>query len=217
MLRATNPTAVLQLTPTPSDISEALPVLNGNGGTWKGETIRTPQITATELTAWTAANQPTRDGYQFKNWSTDAAGQHPIDPSTTVNIGTYLYAQWERSAGDPQTVDLDCSTGGRCELTVNYSGSIAKTREFQPGNGELAWAGTPITGVRLDANGYKADGACSDARCWYVSLDKDPTQETSYQAQMPTTGAPEGLSMIGLIASGICLAGVMLMLARRRD
>ena len=34
--------------------------------------------------------------------------------------------------------------------------------------------------------------------------------------QMPTTGAPEGLSTIGLIAIGVGLVGVMLVLARRR-
>ena len=36
-------------------------------------------------------------------------------------------------------------------------------------------------------------------------------------AQMPTTGAPEGLSTAGIIAVGMVLAGVMLRLARRRN
>lgn len=41
-------------------------------------------------------------------------------------------------------------------------------------------------------------------------------EQPSTVAQMPTTGAPEGLSMIGMIAIGVGLVGVTLVLARRR-
>lgn len=202
------------------DNTHAYPVLYSNGGTFADDTVvQTPWLTKKgALPSWTASNTPTRAGYTFKEWSTDQAGQHPVDPTTiTLKNGTRLYAQWEKAAGDPQKVDLDCSTGGRCELTVNYSGSTAKTREFQPGSGALAWSGSPVTGVRLDASGYAADGACSDTRCWYVSLDKEPTQQGSYQAQMPTTGAPEGLSSVGLIALIVSVLGVALTVLRQRS
>ena len=202
------------------DNTHAYPVLYSNGGTFADDTVvQTPWLTKKgALPSWTASNTPTRAGYTFKEWSTDQAGQHPVDPTTiTLKNGTRLYAQWERAAGDPQKVDLDCSTGGRCELTVNYAGSTAKTREFQPGSGALAWSGSPVTGVRLDASGYAADGACSDTRCWYVSLDKEPNQQGAYQAQMPTTGAPEGLSSVGLVALIVIVLGVALTVLRRRS
>lgn len=59
------------------------------------------------------------------------------------------------------------------------------------------------------------------------ALDVNPTSEmilgydstrTSAQTvvQMPTTGAPDGLSTIGLLATGISLAGVSMLLIRRR-
>ena len=188
---------------------------DGNGGSWGEDTYRTPLIHNDELSDWTAKNTPTRTGYTFTGWSTDAAGQHPIDINTGIQTGMKLYAQWEKASGDPQSVDLDCSTGGRCELTVNYSDSPAKTREFQPGSGNLSWPGTPISGVLLDSTGYAADGACSDARCWYVSLEKAPQSPSAYQAQMPTTGAPEGLSSVGLVAFAVGLVGLMFGLARR--
>lgn len=208
ILQVTKITARTSSTTIPTD--EALPVLHGNGGTWAGETIRTPKIKTGELLAWTTGNLPTQEGYTFKQWSTDPTGSYPIDANTKVYAGTVLYAQWEKNTGDPQTVDLDCSTGGRCELTVNYSNSPARTREFQPGASELTWTSTPIPGVRLDASGYKADGACSDTRCWYVSLDKEPSQQGSYQAQMPTTGAPEGLTVVGLLAVSIGLLSLVI-------
>ena len=202
-----------------ADYSDTVyPVFYSIGGVWGNEIVKTPWLAKNGLASWTASNTPTRTGYMFKEWATDQAGQHPVAPTTTtLKNGTRLYAQWEKTAGDPQKVDLDCSTGGRCELTVNYSGSTAKTREFQPGSGALAWSGSPVTGVRLDASGYAADGACSDTRCWYVSLDKEPNQQGAYQAQMPTTGAPDGLSSVGLVALSVSILGVALTVLRRRS
>ncbi|PWG66786.1 InlB B-repeat-containing protein [Bifidobacterium callitrichidarum] len=214
-LNATASTAVYQVTDS-NDQSKVMPVLDANDGMFQNTYgITTPVIAENGLADWTASHTPTRPGYTFKQWSTDQAGQHPIDAKANVNHAEYLYAQWEKTAGDPQKVDLDCSTGGRCELTVNYANSTALTREFQPGSAELSWAGAPITGVRLDANGYAADGACSDVRCWYVSLEKAPQNSTSYQAQMPTTGAPEGLSQIGMIAIALGLMGLSVLAVKR--
>ena len=197
--------------------NEFIPLLDGNGGAWGGVTLRTPKMSDIKsLSDWTSKNIPTRPGYTFKNWATDQNGDHPVDDTTVVQTGQRLYAQWEKTAGDPQKVDLDCSTGGRCELTVNYTGSTALTREFLPGSGSLAWPGAPISGVRLDSNGFAADGACSDTRCWYVSLEKEPQSQSGYQAQMPTTGAPEGLSSIGLFASVIAVLGLTPVLLFRK-
>ena len=198
--------------------NRSLMLLEGNGGQWSdGRTFRTPTETQSGSLTWlnTASNLPTRSGYQFKQWTIDQAGSRPYTDQYPAD-GLHLYAQWEKSAGKPQKVELDCSTGGRCELTVNYKDSPAKTREFQPGTANLAWSGTPIDGVLLDATGYAADGACSDARCWYVSLKDIPESSASYSAQMPTTGAPDGLSNIGLIALGLSVLGLAVVLARRR-
>ena len=53
----------------------------------------------------------------------------------------------------------------------------------------------------------------------YIVLLGQPRKQTPQTVinQMPTTGAPEGLSSAGIIAFGIGLAGVMLTLARRRN
>lgn len=199
--------------------NSSIPVLDANGGTFPDkEQLKTPVLsTKTGLDEWTTSNTPVKDGYVFKQWSTDVAGTHPLAGGAKVDYGTHLYAQYEKASGKPQKVDFDCSTGGRCELTVNYTDSPAKTREFQPGNNELTWTGSPIDGVLLDASGYAADGACSDTRCWYVSLKNAPQTPTSYQAQMPTTGAPEGLSAAGVIAACVGVFGLLLMVKRRRD
>ena len=45
----------------------------------------------------------------------------------------------------------------------------------------------------------------------------EQNNQPSTVAQMPTTGAPEGLSTVGVLAIGVGLAGVSLMLSRRRD
>ena len=200
--------------------NNAIPVLDANGGTFPDkEQLKTPVLsTKTGLDEWTTSNTPVKDGYVFKQWSTDVAGTHPLAGGAKVDYGTRLYAQYEKASGKPQKVDFDCSTGGRCELTVNYTDSPAKTREFRPGNNELTWTGAAIDGVLLDASGYAADGACSDTRCWYVSLKDAPNQgTTSYQAQMPTTGAPEGLSAAGGIAACMGVFGLLLTVKRRRD
>lgn len=217
--KATSTNAVMQILHLNTDVpTHVLAVIDANGGQFPdGETMHTPWIIPTGLQAWTASNTPIRTGYVFKQWSTDQAGQHPLDSGTKLTRGQHVYAQWEKAAGKPQKADLDCSTGGRCELTVNYTDSPAKTREFQPGNNELTWTGSPIDGVLLDASGYAADGACSDTRCWYVSLKDAPQTPASYQAQMPTTGAPEGLSAAGVIAACVGVFGLLLTVKRRRD
>ena len=197
---------------------KAIPILHANGGAWDGSvTYRTPTIDPTGVINWTKENTPIRKGYIFTTWSEDKSGQHPW--TGTVITGQHLYAQWEKAAGKPSKLDLDCSSGGRCELTVNYKNGSARTREFTPGSNDLSWYtdDSAIEGVLLDASGYDADGACSDARCWYVSLKDAPDDSTSYQAQMPTTGAPEGLSSYGVAAVGLGLIGVSIGLMRRRS
>lgn len=217
-LNAQKPSVVYQVAKAPlSAINTVMPVLNANGGAFSNANpIATPMMEPSGLNLWTTQNKPTRNGYTFKQWTTDLEGKKPFESNTSLADATHLYAQWAKDSGTPQKVDLDCSTGGRCELTVNYADSIAKTREFYPGTANLAWSGTPITGVRLDAAGYAADGACSDTRCWYVSLENAPQNPSAYQAQMPTTGAPEGLSTVGATAVGLGLTGLLLAMVRRR-
>lgn len=195
------------------------PVLDANGGAFAGGvSLRSPLIAPEGLAEWTAKNTPTRSGYSFKGWASDQAGQLPWNIATLdVRNGTYLYAQWEKQAGKPQQVDLDCSTNNRCELTVNYADDTAKTREFQPGNGTLAWNDAAVDGVLLDASGYAADGACSDTRCWYVSLkDKPDVSQTVSLNQTPTTGAPSSDLTLPAVVLAVGAVGVSLVLTRRR-
>ncbi|WP_146194754.1 hypothetical protein [Bifidobacterium callitrichidarum] len=46
-------------------------------------------------------------------------------------------------------------------------------------------------------------------------LGKPRNNTASYVAQMPTSGAPEGLSLIGLLAVGLCLMGLIAVSVRR--
>lgn len=95
---------------------------------------------------------------------------------------------------------------------------IPSKPEFETQNLDLSWrADVPIDGIRLNASGYDADGACSDDRCWWVSMNEKPdVTATSYNAQMPTTGAPTGNTSIGLLAIGLGVIGIAFALIRRQ-
>ena len=66
-----------------------------------------------------------------------------------------------------------------------------------------------------DRNVYRLSG--SNGRD-YILLGKPREQKTAtYIGQMPTTGAPDGLSSVGLVAVGLGLMGVALGLMRRHS
>lgn len=57
---------------------------------------------------------PTREGYTFEGWTTDAAGETAFDPATPVTESFTLYAQWAEAATpapDSFTVTFDLQDG----------------------------------------------------------------------------------------------------------
>lgn len=166
---------------------------------------------------------PTREGYTLKGWNTkaDGTGQDVDVLGSNLTNGQTIYAQWEKDTGKPVSVKLNCNSSSPtyCSVTATYSDKTVKTRQFNPAkDGNLDWNGNPIAGVRLDDQGYLADQSCAIDRCRYVSLAEPPSDtNTRYQAQMPTTGAPEGLSQVGVIAVGLGLIGISIGLMRRRS
>ena len=66
--------------------------------------------------------------------------------------------------------------------------------------------------------GYDPQPLTSTRGRGVIALKNKSTSSTagSCIVQMPTTGAPEGLSSVGLFAAGVCLLGVLTVLVRRR-
>ncbi|PWG62636.1 InlB B-repeat-containing protein [Bifidobacterium callitrichidarum] len=228
ILWVTGSSPIIQVTPMSVSSSDhqtdlsPMPILEANGGIFPdGESMETPSISpATGLTSWTSKNTPTRDGYVFSKWTLDKAGTQPFTPGSAVSNGLRLYAQWEKDSGAPVSVKLNCNSSSpiHCSVTATYADKTVKTRTFDPAaNANLDWKDNPIQGIRLDDQGYLADQSCAIDRCRYVSLAAAPADTGNYQAQMPTTGAPEGVSSAGLIAIGLAFAGLAMGLGRRRN
>ena len=127
-------------------------------------------------------------------FSTDSAAKDPLDQhySETYrfsHIAGYNNDTKILSSGDRTRIESVTFDNG---LTVDYS----TTSEELEKKIETSLSGTVLLGHRIK--------------------DQSTVTPTSV-VQMPTTGAPDGLSTVGLIAVGIGMAGVTLMLSRRRD
>lgn len=202
--------------------------LDANGGAWAGGAKTEEQIIDTNYKAVTD-DRPTRDGYILDSWNTkaDGTGDDVSNLRTGLKTDQTIYAIWKKDPGKPRNVQIDCSPreagGVLCSVMAYYTGAPVQTRELNTtGTENLTWAGDPIAGVNLDRNGYAADMSCTtrgdgDSQCYYASLAEEPAQNNAYQAQMPTTGAPEGLSLIGLIALAVSVLGLAVVSLRRRD
>ena len=174
-------------------------------------------------------DKPTLDGYILNGWNTkpDGTGDDvSLNPSALAN-GQTIYAQWTKDPGNPVKVTLSCTprtgtTGALCSVVAYYKDAPEQTRELlTSGKNVLSWSGDgPIAGVNLNQSGYAGNVSCitqasnGGSQCYYVSVTDKPEENTSYQAQMPTTGAPEGLSTIGAVAVMLGLVGLVVV---RRD
>ncbi|PWG66785.1 hypothetical protein [Bifidobacterium callitrichidarum] len=73
------------------------------------------------------------------------------------------------------------------------------------------------TDIMGSGNNYGTSTSVVRSECMVFGLkDKPVSSSTTVVQQMPTTGAPEGLSTIGLVAIIIGLLGVTAMRAHRR-
>lgn len=103
-------------------------------------------------------------------------------------------------------------------VTVDSSGRLwyAQTNNSNT-TPTVAQDSDSIEFMDVAGGGLNINGSVSVSH--YIVLLGQPRKQTPQTVinQMPTTGAPEGLSSAGIIAFGIGLAGIMLTLARRRN
>lgn len=201
--------------------------LDANGGSWSdGSKISRQTVQISNLTV--TANLPTRDGYQIKSWNTkpDGSGDDWTARADSVANGQTLYAIWEKDAGDPVRATIDCaarSSGTLCSVVAYFADSPMQTREIvATGTNQLAWAGSPIKGVRLDASGYNGNVSCvgtGNGQCYYVSVERNVVTPTGYVASTPQTGDPaasvmQRMSYVIALMAIVVAAGVIV--AQRR-
>lgn len=204
-------------------------LMDANGGSWTGG-VKTEYQTISTKYKNVTDDKPTRDGYVLTGWNTakDGSGTDLTVDSTGVKNGQTVYAQWQKDPGKPVSATIKCAprqgeTGALCSIIAYYADAPEQTRELlTSGTGKLAWGTvSPIAGVRLDQTGYAGDVSCviqssgGASQCYYVSVADKPAENTSYQAQMPTTGAPEGLSTVGLVAIMVSVFGLTCVVMRR--
>lgn len=199
--------------------NESRLTVDANGGVFSdGSSSKSLFVNTGDLTS--ISSLVSRDKMQLTSWNTKADGTgdkvSEINANRSPRYGATIYAQWEKSTGKPTKVDIDCSASAMCSIVTWYQDANSVHRNIQGKNGTLDWNGSPIPGVRLDGDGYHADSSCAPGVCYYVSLaENPPSQGGNTYNMMPTTGAPEGLSTIGLIAVGVGLAGLGFAVVRR--
>ncbi|PWG62637.1 hypothetical protein DF196_11810 [Bifidobacterium callitrichidarum] len=201
--------------------------LKANGGAFSDKSdTRTAIINLSDMSK--LSDTPTRDGWFISDWNTkaDRSGTsasvlaETVDKATATSDGFELYAQWDRDKGKPSLAYIDCSTESntvRCAISIDYPNAESTTRELTAVKGsKLSWGQLGgISGVRLDNTGYKARASCvAENGCYWVSLDES-SNNSNMTVQMPTTGAPEGLSLIGATAAGFCLIGLVTVAVKR--
>jgi len=71
-------------------------------------------------------DDPTRDGYTFTAWATDARGTHVYDFATIVNADARLYAQWEKDVEPPTIVYNHAFLVGFPDNTIRPSLNITR-------------------------------------------------------------------------------------------
>ena len=126
------------------------------------------------------------------------------------------------STNDDATMDLHASETYRFSHIAGYADSgnpniadlsVARGHiiEFDDGYKIVSDGSTPtMTGILKIAETHYRGTVCLGHR---VAGSDQP----SSVVQMPTTGAPDGLSTVGILAVGIGFAGITLMLSRRHD
>ncbi|MFC4598741.1 InlB B-repeat-containing protein [Cohnella hongkongensis] len=137
----------------------------------------------------TLPTPPTRTGYTFTGWNTDAVGEgDPFDADTAVTADIIVYAQW--TADPVYTVTFD-KNGGDTDAnptvtTAVYGGNVG-TLPTPPTR-----TGYTFTGWNTDAVGegdpFDADTAVTADIIVYAQWTADPTYTVTYNGNGHTGG-----------------------------
>jgi len=82
---------------------------NPNGGTLASGCSALTKVYNTAKTIWASSLNPTRSGFNFKGWNTNASGtgtSYAAGASYTANANATLYAQWEIAHSNPTISNL---------------------------------------------------------------------------------------------------------------
>ena len=135
--------------------------LDGNGGKFDGD--ETTTVEATIGSDYPELTTPTREGYAFAGWSTDAAGENRVDTDGKVTYvePTTLYAQWTANQYDVtlylnyDSEDESTTTG----VKVTYGGTYTlPDPPARTGYTFRGWFTARDGGTRVNS-GDKFDGA----------------------------------------------------------
>lgn len=132
------------------------------------------------------------------------------DHTNVDNTKSFGYGGIGYSPNDDGAPTIDLDNDGRLHfLQILYAGSTSSMNYLVDARGAETY--------RFSAIAYFFDPASRGTQgTILIGHRVAETGQPSTVAQMPTTGAPEGLSTIGLLAIGVGLVGVTLALARRR-
>ena len=178
-----------------------------------------------------SSQKPQLTGYTFKGWAKNKGATTPDYGGDTGNVrvpvsyGTTLnlYAVWQKdavkvkltyNANNAATPVTAYYTRDQNEkLTVADPAKDADLSKFTPPDGKQ------FTGWNTQPGGWGKQYQPGDS----ITLTADTVlyaqwgpANTACVAQMPTTGAPEGLTTAGLAAIGLGMLGLGVGLARKR-
>ena len=147
---------------------------------YDGSTSRTVTVSAgTRATNW----KPTRSGYDFVAWYTEAACENKFDFSQYINADTHLYALWEKQA-EQYSVTFDFNYDGADEgATVKVTEGETIGAQYLPECPRLG----------MEIAGWYKDAACTQA--WNMDSDVvtgNITLYAKYEADASIPRNPDG-------------------------
>ena len=204
--------------------SSGMVQLDANGGAFSDGTTVKWISASDDITDLDGVPFPSLDGKDISGWTMN--GKPAVEGHFTT--GTILKAEWVETKGKPKSVDIECTassdTKRLCSVTARYVNKPSSTVRLYTTDTSLKYAGNAIPGVVLTDQGYDTDASCVQfgsgnayATCYYASLAEAPADNGgNTYVQAPTTGAPVGLSQIGIIAIGLGLLAGSITLIKRR-